>query len=356
MPDTQFRLVTYSDAAGGLRPGLVTGGATVSVDAAAAYSPGAGHLVDALAASSPLTPGLQALVTDWETSFEALRELAAFVVEEGVEDERWAAGVTPEVGETRLRAPVPRPQKMLYAAANYHEHLEEDAAKWDKASMKGFAGVDKSTTRPYSFVKLPSCVAGPYDPIPFPAQYHRLDWEVELALVIGHRGKDIPAERAMDHVAGFTVANDLSLRDMNVREDWPFLRSDWFASKNFDGSAPLGPFLVPRHFVPDHMALRMVLKVNGDTKQGSVTGRMTFTPEEQIEFVSSFVTLEPGDVLAMGTPAGAGFRTGEYLKPGDVVEAAVEGLGRQRNEVVSLAKPGARRNERSALRAARTET
>jgi 2-keto-4-pentenoate hydratase/2-oxohepta-3-ene-1,7-dioic acid hydratase in catechol pathway len=355
MLDTPFRLVTYSDAAGNLHPGLAIGGSTVSVGAAA-YSLRARYLVDALATSSPLMPDLQALLMDWEASFEALVDLVAFVVEEGVEDERWRAGVTLKVGETRLRAPVPRPQKMLYAAANYHEHLEEDAAKWDKAGMKGFAGVDKSTARPYSFVKLPSCVAGPYDPIPFPTQHHRLDWEVELALVIGRRGKDIPAERAMGHVAGFTVANDLSLRDMNVREDWPFLRSDWFASKNFDGSAPLGPYLVPRDLVPDHMALRMTLKVNGDTKQNSITGRMTFTPEEQIEFVSSFVTLEPGDVLAMGTPAGAGFRTGEYLKPGDVVEADVEGLGCQRNEVVSLAEPDGGRDERSASGASRTET
>jgi 2-keto-4-pentenoate hydratase/2-oxohepta-3-ene-1,7-dioic acid hydratase in catechol pathway len=168
----------------------------------------------------------------------------------------------------------------------------------------------------------------------FPVPHEQLDWEGELAVVIGKRGKRIPIEAAMDHVAGFTIVNDYSIRELTMRADWPGLRSDWLGGKNFDTSAAIGPYLVPREFVPDYLGLEMTLRVNGEVKQRGSTREMVFKPDELIAWASSIVTLESGDVIATGSPPGAGFATGKYLKVGDVVEAEIQALGRQRNEIV----------------------
>lgn len=195
--------------------------------------------------------------------------------------------------------------------------------------------IDKSRIRPYSFVKLSSAIVGPYDPIVIGPQMSTVDWEVELALVIGRGGRDIPAEEAMDHVAGYLVANDVSCREQTMRDDWPLFCADWLAGKSFDTFAPLGPWLVPRHLVADPLDLHMSLRVNGRTRQDAKTSDMLFTPAEQVAYASSITTLEPGDVISTGTPAGTGMETGEFLALGDIVEAEITGLGCQRNVVVA---------------------
>jgi 2-keto-4-pentenoate hydratase/2-oxohepta-3-ene-1,7-dioic acid hydratase in catechol pathway len=193
---------------------------------------------------------------------------------------------------------------------------------------------DNARLRAYLFLKAPSCLAGAFDDIVLPAGEHRIDWEAELAVVIGRQGRNIPAARALDHVAGFMTTNDVSCRDLTWREDRPTIRSDWLAGKSFDTFAPTGPFFVPREFVPNHAGLRVWLAVNGVTKQDGNTGDMIFGTAEQIEYASRMLTLEPGDLFATGTPSGVGQGRGEFLKAGDVVECEVEGLGRQRNRVV----------------------
>jgi 2,4-diketo-3-deoxy-L-fuconate hydrolase len=226
---------------------------------------------------------------------------------------------------------------MLYAAANYREHVAEmRASKFtggDFDKSKDAQG-DKARLRAYLFLKAPSCLAGAFDDIVLPAGEHRIDWEAELAVVIGRAGRNIPAARAPDHVAGFMTTNDVSCRDLTWREDRPTIRSDWLAGKSFDTFAPTGPFFVPREFVPNHASLRVWLAVNGVTKQDGNTGDMIFGTAEQIEYASRMLTLEPGDMFATGTPSGVGQGRGEFLKAGDVVECEVEGLGRQRNRVV----------------------
>ncbi len=288
--DTPFRLMNYrppGDTVGRIQVGLDLYEQIVPLEALATQHPAAQRLIEASSVSE-LTPGVQGLLTNWEQSLEVLSELAAFVAQQGP----WRGEQIP-LQDVSVLAPVVRPTKMLFAGANYEQHVKE-VENWKEASangpdVKNFS-VDKSTTKPYVFIKLPYCIIGSYDPVIYPTPYQKLDWEGELALIIGRRGKHIPVERAMDYVAGFTIANDYSLRELNIRADWPGLRSDWFGGKNFDTAACLGPYLVPRQFVPDYLNLRRRLTVNGVIKQDASTQGMIFKPDEIISFVSSIIS------------------------------------------------------------------
>jgi len=165
----------------------------------------------------------------------------------------------------------------------------------------------------------------------------KIDWEAEIALAIGKPGKRIKAECALDHVAGFMTTNDVSCRDQQIRTDRPALRSDWLGGKSHDNFAPMGPFLVPRAFVPDHMNLFIKLTVNGEVKQDGNTSQFIFTPEEQIEYASNMLSLESGDIFSCGTCGGVGQGTNTFLNAGDVVETEIELLGRMRNRFVAEA-------------------
>lgn len=335
MPDYAFKLGTF--ASGGRRfVGLVPdGGEVIDIGAAhAAYaaSPraGAGRLLR--------TGSLLGLLEDWDASFAVLQAMADFLHAEGTGSDRLAGAVHGMKALTVL-PPVLRPSKMLYAAANYREHV----AGMRKTFSNGLPEVDRSKdatsdrarSRPYLFAKAPSCLSGAFDDIVLPPGMERIDWEAELAVVIGRQGKNIPAARAMEHVAGFMTTNDVSCRDRTWREDRPGVRSDWIGGKSWDTFAPTGPFFVPRAFVPDHANLRILCLVNGEVKQDGNSGDMTFNTEEQIEYAARMLTLEPGDMIATGTPAGTGQERLEFLKDGDVVETEVVGLGRQRNRVVA---------------------
>ena len=277
------------------------------------------------------------LLEDWPRSFDALQQVADFVASVGVQDER----VRTYDSAAQVLPPVRRPSKMIYSAQNYPDHVEE----MRKARRFGFNDVDvdqskdftgrKDGARPYMFLKAPSCITGPYDDVVLPPEVDQMDWEVELAVVIGRAATRVAAAKAMDHVAGFMTTNDFSARNMLFRPDRERLRSDWFGGKSHDGFAPMGPLLVPAAFVPDHLDLRLRLSVNGETRQDGNTGHLIFTPAEQIEFASRMTTLFPGDVLATGTPGGVGQGTNSFLAVGDVVEAEVEGLGVLRNRIVA---------------------
>ncbi len=334
-----FRLINYQqrgDTPGRIVVGLALNDEIIPLAALANQHAAAQRLHEASTASE-LMPGIQGLLTNWEQSFAAFSELVDLITRQGIANGSWREKLF-SLADVHVLSPVVHPTKMLFAGANYERHVRE-VENWKEVStndpgVKNFS-VDKATTKPYVFIKLPYCIIGPYDPVIYPTPYQKLDWEGELALVIGKRGKHIPVERAMGYVAGFTIANDYSLRTMNMRADWPGLRSDWFGGKNFDTSACLGPYLVPRQFVPNYLNLARRLSVNGVIKQDASTEGMIFKPNEIIAFVSSIVTLEPGDVIATGSPPGAGFATGEFLKVGDVVEAEIEGLGRQRNVIIA---------------------
>ncbi|MGQ0740962.1 MAG: fumarylacetoacetate hydrolase family protein [Alphaproteobacteria bacterium] len=273
------------------------------------------------------------LLLDWDANFETLADMAAFAKNETIGDREG------RFAELRKLPPILAPGKMFYAAQNYKEHVKEmQAAKFASAS-KDFSG-ERDNAKPYAFLRAPSTLLGACDDIVLPAMFDRIDWEVEMAVVIGRRGKHIAANRAKQHIAGFMTANDVSCRSLFLREDRPALRSDWLGGKNHDTFGPMGPFFVPREFVANYMTLRLTLSVNGEVMQDGRTSEMIFAPEEQIEYCSHFMTLEPGDVFATGTPSGVGTARGKFLKAGDVVEAEVEGLGRQRNRVVAESAAG----------------
>lgn len=190
---------------------------------------------------------------------------------------------------------------------------------------------------PYVFLGSPRAICGPYDDVVLPVLGEQHDWELELALVIGKSGKNIPAEEAMEYVAGYTISNDLTTRDRLYRPDLKAIGTDWFTAKNADTFLPTGPFLVPAAFVGDPSDLRITLRHNGVVRQDESTKDMIFDIPRLIAYVSTTTTLLPGDLLLTGSPAGNGAHWGVFLKPGDVVEAEITGLGHQRNTVRSHA-------------------
>lgn len=214
-----------------------------------------------------------------------------------------------------LAAPVPRPGKVICVGLNYADHAAES----------GQALPD----RPLLFNKLPDCIVGPGAPISLPPGATRLDHEAELAVVIGRRARHVGEAEALAYVAGYACFNDVSERDAQLGD------GQWLRGKSYDGFGPFGPFLVTSDEIPDPQALRIVCRVNGEPRQDSSTAHMVFSVAELISYCSRWFPLNPGDVLATGTPAGVGLGTGRYLEPGDIVDIEVEGLGVLSNPVVA---------------------
>jgi 2-keto-4-pentenoate hydratase/2-oxohepta-3-ene-1,7-dioic acid hydratase in catechol pathway len=251
-----------------------------------------------------------------------------------LEDWPAAAGVlsamlldgAPVIADAQLLRPITWPRKVLCAGVNYRRHIRE---------MGGEVPGDDWV--PYFFLKPPTtAVVGPTDPIVIrDAEKARYDWEAELAVVIGVGGRDIPVARALDHVAGYCVANDVTARGYHRRHSVPAdaFSYDWFSAKAADTSLPLGPGITPAFHVPDPQQLRLRLWVNGELRQDESTADMICQVDELIAAASNVVTLEPGDVIATGTPSGVGAAQGLFLRHGDVVRVAIDGLGEITNTV-----------------------
>ena len=331
MADTMFRLGTFRLAHARPFVGIVVGTRVLELGAGEAAYRGAHGGEIGLHAHD-----MVALLGDWDRNFEVMREIVAHFFE-GDKDLGPVMGSVHDLGDLRTLAPVQHPSKILNAAANYSGHLAE-MQTYTRTGGLDAANVykgDKATSRPYLFLKAPSSLTGAFDDIVLPSPDDSVDWEVELAAVIGVKAKKVSAAKALEHVAGWMTFNDVSCRNRLFRDDRQNFRTDWMSSKSLDTFAPCGPFLVPRAFVPDHVNLRIELKVNGEIKQEGLAGDMIYSPEEQIEYASSTMTLMPGDIFATGTVGGVGQAGGTFLKAGDIVEAHVKGLGAQRNKVVA---------------------
>lgn len=222
------------------------------------------------------------------------------------------------LSRVRLRAPIPRPGKIVAIGLNYRDHSIESGAK-------------EPPKWPVIFAKFPTSIAGPEDPIVIPAGNPDVDYEAELAVVMGRKAKGISAGNALDFVAGYMALNDVSARA------WQFADRQWVRGKSCDSFCPTGPCLTTRDDVPDPHSLSICARVNGTTLQDSNTSKMIFRVPELIEFISASITLEAGDIIATGTPEGVGaFRTPPiFLKPGDVVEVEIQALGVLRNPVAA---------------------
>jgi 2-keto-4-pentenoate hydratase/2-oxohepta-3-ene-1,7-dioic acid hydratase in catechol pathway len=254
----------------------------------------------------------------WEAAERVLFKGRSFVNRE------YGDGIVFKLSDVRLYAPIPRPGKIIHTAGNFREHAKEaEKAKWEFPIPQWI-----------SFLKSPSAVIGPYDNIVYPRFTKELDYELEMAIVIGRRGKYISKERAFDYVAGFMVFNDITARDIQREEMKNGLLN---FGKNLDTFAPMGPYLVTKDEINNPHNLKMELRVNGEVRQSGNTNRLSVTLQEIIEHYS-WVMLEPGDIITTGTISGvAAFRENPekyYLKPGDIVESEIESLGVMRNPVV----------------------
>jgi 2-keto-4-pentenoate hydratase/2-oxohepta-3-ene-1,7-dioic acid hydratase in catechol pathway len=262
---------------------------------------------DPARAEKAVPPDMEAFLAGGDAAMAAASAAIEFAA--GREDLRTTAD------EVALLPPVPRPPKIVCVARNYGEHAAE-------ANLP-------TLEHPNLFIRFPRSLIPAGAPIQVPQVSEQVDWEAELAVIIGNPGKHVPKERALDHVAGYSAFNDVSIRD------WQLRVKQFGAGKNFDGSGPFGPELVTRDEIPDPGALKIELEVNGETMQSSSTAEMIFDVPSLIEHISQFATLEPGDVIATGTPAGVGhFRDPPvYLKPGDTVRVVIEKIGALENPV-----------------------
>ena len=253
------------------------------------------------------------LLEDWPAAEAVLRDLSP--------------AEAPLVEYDALLPPLQWPRKVICAGVNYRKHMREMGGEIPAAGW-----------RPFFFLKAPTTsVIGPRDPIVISsAARARYDWEAELAVVIGIKGKNIDPERAGFHAAAYCVCNDLTARGYHQRDVVPAdaFRYDWFAAKSMEGSLPLGPGLTPAFLVPDPQDLRLRLWVNGELQQDESTADMVCPVAELIAAASEVVTLEPGDVIATGTPSGVGAGRGLYLRGGDVVRVTIDGLGTLENTVI----------------------
>ena len=302
----KYKLVTYA-AVNGPRAGLVIGDQLHD----------AATLTDHTADQTVL-----GILHDWTDAQERLDKAAA------------SPGAGQSLATTRLLPPILWPSAIYCAGANYADH----AAEMARASGRE-PEPDPHTLglKPWHFLKAGrSTLAAHDDTVQITGLSKTMDWEIELAAVIGRAAKNVPLASALDYVAGYTIANDLSARDMgrrpHVPDGAPF-KFDWVAHKNFDGSCPLGPWIVPSHDILDPQKLGLKLWVNDIIKQESNTSQMIFTLREQIEHLSSRITLQPGDVILTGTPAGVGAARPEFLKAGDVVRLWIENIGTLSNRM-----------------------
>ena len=221
--------------------------------------------------------------------------------------------------DVRIGPCVGRVGNFIAVGLNFADHAAETGAK--------------IPAEPILFNKAPSCIVGPNDTVVIPKSSHKTDWEVELAIVVGERASYVPANNALDYVAGFCVCHDVSEREFQTERG-----GQWMKGKSAPTFGPLGPWLVTRDELPDPQNLPMWLDVNGERMQTGSTSTMIFDCAQLVSYISHFMILEPGDVITTGTPPGVGLgmKPPRYLKPGDVVTLGIEGLGEQRQEVVAF--------------------
>lgn len=280
-------------------------------DAIVTYSRATGRTIEI-----PLSGELLAYLP-CSPDFQAARDLAAWV------EANPGAVPSRDPAATRLLVPVARPNKIFLLAGNYADHIRED----------GGIAAERAETFPYVFMKPPSTtLTHPSAPVKVPrAAPNEVDWELELAVVIGRKAKHVKEADALSFVAGYTIINDISQRryrpnpSRKKREKDAFF--DWLHGKWFDSFCPCGPCIASTDSIPDPQSLRLKLELNGNVKQDASTAQQIFPVAAVIEFISRMVTLEPGDLISTGTPAGVGSTTGTFLKPGDVMRGSIDKIG-----------------------------
>ncbi len=304
-----YKLATYKSSAGP-RAGLIVGEAVFDA---------------ARLTGKPAYASVIGILADWPSAERALRKAAAGAAK--------GRGKRQPLGKTKLLAPVQFPSAIYCAGANYADHAAAMAAREGNPPPPD---PHAQGLKPWHFLKATRSIADPGATIRISHYAKAMDWEIELAAVIGRPAKDVAKEKALSYVAGYMVSNDLSARDRGRRDGIaptsPF-KMDWTKHKTFEGSCPIGPWIVPASDIADPQNLRLKLWVNGALKQDSNTAKMLFTLAEQIEQLSINMTLYPGDLVLTGTPSGTGAESGSFLKAGDVVNLWIENIGEFENRM-----------------------
>jgi 2-keto-4-pentenoate hydratase/2-oxohepta-3-ene-1,7-dioic acid hydratase in catechol pathway len=306
-------------------------------------SPFAAIVSGARAASLAVHLGREAsirdLVDDWDAAYPALQAIA---------DRLDPAAFEVALDDLRPLPPVLPPGQIFQAGANYRQHVLDLMAGAESRgdSSDGMTSASRDAARteleerlrsgnPFVFLGSAHAMIGARDNVILPADCAQPDWELELAAVIGRAARHVPRERALDHVAGYTICNDVTSRDALIRPDARGLGLDWLAGKNSPTFLPTGPLFVPAAHMGDPSDLQITLKVNGKTMQDESTADMVFDVPALISFISNVSELRPGDLVLTGSPAGNGASLGVFLSPGDVMEGTITGLGTQRNACVA---------------------
>lgn len=311
--NSAYRLASY-ESRGAPRAGLVVDDWLLDVAEALDGSVARGR--------EPRAMSVLQVLQRWDEIHPRLQSCARQVREGGE-----PAGMQP-LAQARLCAPILYPGTIFCAGANYRDHVAEMSRALNLPSEPD---PHELGLKPWHFIKASAaCVRGPDCRIALPAYSKKVDWEAEIALVIGREGRDVPIERAMAHVAGLTIVNDLSARDhirrIGVPAESPFC-FDWVSQKSFDGALPMGPWITPLEDVAEPGRMGIRLWVNQELMQDSSSANLIFSMAEQVSHLSSRLTLRPGDLIATGTPAGCGAARGRFLQAGDQVRIQVEGIG-----------------------------
>ena len=304
-----YKLATYKSAEGP-RAGLVIGEEVFDA---------------AKLAGKPAYATVIGILADWKAAEGTLKKAAAGAAKSRAKRQ--------PLKKTKLLAPIKGGVAIYCAGANYADHAAAMAAREGNPPPPD---PHEQGLKPFHFLKAPGTVVDPGAAIKISHYAKAMDWEIELAAVIGRPAKDVPKEKALGYVAGYMVSNDLSARDRGRRDGVaptsPF-KMDWLKHKSFQDSCPIGPWIVPASDIPDPQKLGLKLWVNGELKQDSNTAKMLFTLAEQIEHLSINMTLYPGDLVLTGTPSGTGAESGTFLKAGDVVKLWIENIGEIENKM-----------------------
>ena len=303
----KYQLLTYRTRTGEAAAGILVKDAVYNV----AALPGLGHCVTVMD-----------VLNDWGNTEKLLQDAAKNI------DASAAVGLP--LDDLELLAPIPNPGAVYLCGANYTDHIDEMRPLL-KDLPPDIAERELVGDEPWHLIStVRGSIVGPGAMVQKPRGSQRLDWEIELAVVIGITARGVPAERALEHVAGYTICNDLSARDLSIRPEvhdaMPF-RVDWTEHKCFDGSLPCGPWITPANQISNPQQLGLKLWVNDQLMQDSSTDQMVFSVREQIAKLSINRTLYPGDIILTGTPAGVGAGRGVFLKAGDTVRMGIESIG-----------------------------
>lgn len=337
--NTLFRLGTFSVAGCPPFPGVLIGERVYAVHALTALELDIGMNLRG-------TDSVLGLLQHWDENLPVLHVMADVLAAATLPAAKRILEQHAPLDQLRTHAPI-QPRQVFQAGANYHKHVVDlivDSAlardpltdvEQVRASATQMMRKRAENGKPFVFTGLSSSIIGPYDPIVVPYDVQQADWELELAAVIGRPARRVPADRALDCVAGYTIANDITARELVQRPDVPQMGMDWMASKASPTFLPIGPYVTPSTLVGDPQELRITLKLNGQVMQDGSTEDMVFSVARIIEFISAHVQLMPGDLVLTGSPAGNGTHYNRFIRSGDVLEGEITRLGCQRNACVA---------------------